>query len=440
LDDNGNIYITGGSVGIGSGYDYGTIAYDSDGNELWVARYNGPGYYSSKTDFAKSITLDSLGNVYVTGNSIGNLTSNDCATVAYDSNGNELWVRRYNGPIGSADMGNDIVVNSLGNICVAGQSFGIGSGSDYMTISYDSAGNELWVARYSGPIPGTDRAQAIAADDLGNLYVTGHSMDDSTDLDYVTVKYDSGGNELWVSRYNGPGNYKDWADDIAVDSEGRILVTGDSFGVDTNYDFATIAYDSDGNELWASRYNGPNDDSDGANKLALGDSGNVYVTGDSWGPSGHSDFATVAYGPDGNELWSDRYNGPGDMVDSESTVATDSHGNVYVAGGSVGIGSNRDYTLIKYTEQLDPDDAIDDLISDIEDMDLPHGTENSLTSKLEAALKSLENGQCDTAINQLEAFINQVEALRGKKLTEEEADALIAAAEAIISMIGPCPE
>lgn len=84
----------------------------------------------------------------------------------------------------------------------------------------------------------------------------------------------------------------------------------------------------------------------------------------------------------------------------------------------------------------DPEDAIDDLIDDIENMGLHHGIENSLIKKLENAKKSLENGNNGTAISQLNAFINQCEAQRGKKLTNEQADELIAAAEAIIASIG----
>ena len=54
---------------------------------------------------------------------------------------------------------------------------------------------------------------------------------------------------------------------------------------------------------------------------------------------------------------------------------------------------------------------------------------------LENALKSLEKGKDKTAINQMNAFINECEAQSGKKLTEEQAETLIAAAEVIISTI-----
>ena len=69
---------------------------------------------------------------------------------------------------------------------------------------------------------------------------------------------------------------------------------------------------------------------------------------------------------------------------------------------------------------------------EIEEMNLTSGLNESLTSTLENAIEKIEEGQNHTASNKLEAFINKVEAQRGKKLTDEEADALIEAAQAII--------
>jgi PKD repeat protein len=82
-----------------------------------------------------------------------------------------------------------------------------------------------------------------------------------------------------------------------------------------------------------------------------------------------------------------------------------------------------------------PAEATEVVIESIEELDLPQGTENSLTSKLESAIDSLEDGQDNAALNKLEAFVNQVEAQRGKKLTEEEADKLIADVQVIIAHI-----
>lgn len=106
-----------------------------------------------------------------------------------------------------------------------------------------------WVRRYNGPGNGEDDAVAIAVDGNGNVYVTGYSLS-STDYDYATIKYNANGDTLWTRRYNGPGNGSDEASAIAVDSNGNVYVTGYSIGSGTNNDFATIKYNSLGIQQW----------------------------------------------------------------------------------------------------------------------------------------------------------------------------------------------
>ena len=125
--------MTGESLGTDAINDYATIKYDTNGNELWVARYNGPG---KNEDRARSLTLDPSGNVYVTGWSMGIGTDYDYATIKYDTNGNQLWVIRYDGPANGADWAFSPVVDSSGNVYVAGRSDGIGTDRDYATIKY----------------------------------------------------------------------------------------------------------------------------------------------------------------------------------------------------------------------------------------------------------------------------------------------------------------
>jgi len=84
---------------------------------------------------------------------------------------------------------------------------------------------------------------------------------------------------------------------------------------------------------------------------------------------------------------------------------------------------------------IDIEEAIDNLIALVEDMNLHHGLENSLMASLEGAAAAIERGNDKAAVGELNAFINKVEAQKGKKIPEEEADCLIETATAVIASI-----
>ncbi|MCX7922526.1 MAG: PKD domain-containing protein [Clostridia bacterium] len=80
-------------------------------------------------------------------------------------------------------------------------------------------------------------------------------------------------------------------------------------------------------------------------------------------------------------------------------------------------------TINVYVTDVPPNKIIDKLALYIESLGLSGGTENSLISTLNNAFKSLEKGQYNTAINQLEALVNKIETLRKKgTLTDEQAN------------------
>ena len=342
LDGAGNVYVTGGSEGSGTGRDYATVKYNPSGNEVWATRYNGPG---NGLDYGQALAADGAGNVYVTGFSEGSGTYEDYATIKYDANGNEAWVARYNGPADRTDYAWALALDAAGNVYVTGSSDFPG---DYATIKYDRFGHELWVVHYDGPGNGNDAAVAVVVDGSGNVYVTGPSEGSGTGRDFATIKYDSDGDTVWVRRYNGPGNGIDAAEAVALDAQGNVCVTGRSEGSGTGYDCATIKYDPDGNELWVSRYNGPANGTDRGVALAADGAGNVYVTGRSEGSGTDGDYATVKYDPDGDEVWVARYNGFGDQNDQAYDLAVDAEGSVYVTG--LAYEANEDYGTIKYSQ------------------------------------------------------------------------------------------
>jgi len=350
IDPAGNVYVTGWSSNAGS-LDYATIKYNSDGQQQWVARYNGP---DNSSDEATAIALDGSGNVYVTGFSWGSKTASDYATVKYDSAGQEQWVLRYDGPASYTDEATALAVDGTGNVYVTGGSYGFGFNYDYATIKYNAAGQQQWVARYDGPINSDDEATGIVLDASGNVYVTGYSTG-SAGYDYATINYDAFGQQQWVSRYDGAAHSVDYASAIAIDGSGNVYVTGYSGGSSTDSDYATIRYDASGQQQWVARYDGPISSADEATAIALDASGNIYVTGYSYGSNGTWDYATVKYDSGGQQQWVSRYDGTGNYNDYANGIAVDGAGNVYVTGASYGsLDISWDYATTKYVQNQRP--------------------------------------------------------------------------------------
>ena len=110
---------------------------------------------------------------------------------------------------------------------------------------------------------------------------------------------------------------------------------------------------------------------------------------------------------------------------------TDLDGNPRVANDRIDMGAFE-------FQPVTPVELLLDLTYYVDELSLQKGIANSLKAKLNAALQKLkdENENNDVAaINTLEAFINVVEAQRGKKISETDADSLIAAAQEIIELI-----
>ena len=453
IDDAGNAYVTGRSNTSGGPGDYATIKYDTNGNELWLRRYNGPG---NSYDRATAIAVDGAGNSYVTGSSSGIGSQSDYATIKYDTNGNELWVSRYNGPANHADLATAIAVDDAGNSYITGWSYHSNGVPGYGTVKYDTNGNELWAKRYNNISNwDADTVHAIAVDGDGNAYVTGKSYN-RLSSDYATIKYDTNGNERWVKRYTGPGN-SNTATAIAVDDVGNSYVTGWSHGSGSSGDYATVKYDTNGNELWVKRYNGPGSNSDGATAIAVDNAGNSYVTGNSegnyatikydahgnelWvkapetgrgyavaiavdsvgnsyvfggvnsGAPSYTDYATIKYDTNGNELWLKRYNGPASRSESAQAIAVDDAGNAYVTGFSM--GTAWDYATIKYSSgPIDTDgDGIPNVSDNCPNVPNPDQADNDSDGKgdvcdddddNDTVLDALDNCPFNANLNQLD--------------------------------------
>ncbi|MDH4223009.1 MAG: SBBP repeat-containing protein [candidate division Zixibacteria bacterium] len=392
VDGKDNIYITGYSdqdINETTNSDFLTIKYFPDGDTAWVRRYPGT---ADLDDYAEAIAVDEYGNVYVTGaTGLGsdsgvygdfvtikylpdgdtawvrvfygeekdmNLSANavevddsgyvyvtgTLMTLKYDSYGNCLWIRMYD------FVGKDLKVDNFGNLYITGYKKESGAQYDYVSIKYNPDGDTVWVRTYNGPGNGDDKAYAIAVDRSGNVYVTGMSFGRGVSYDYATIKYYANGETDWVRRYNGLDNEWDQATSMVLDHSGNVYITGFSWGSETSHDYLTIKYRPNGDSVWTRRYNGFKNSSDRAWAITIDNSDNIFVTGYSPDSLTYGDYATIGYDSYGTKLWEKRYNGPGNSSDHASALSVDNSGNLYVSGWSSGNGTSFDYATLKYVQ------------------------------------------------------------------------------------------
>jgi hypothetical protein len=313
---------------------------------VWTNFFNGS---ASNTDEAFALALDKSGNVFVTGASADTNGYFHSATVAYANSGGPLWTNQYFSPTNGTASGLAIVVNSQSNIFVTGFEDDT-NGQNFVTLAYSADGTSLWTNHYATQASlNTGTPYAIAADGNGNVFVTGYSTPSTGHPDYATIGYSGAGVPLWTNRYNGPADQDNYAHAIAVDQSGNVFVTGFSRNINGGFDFATIAYSNSGVPLWTNRYDQNLTGDDEASAIAVDSNGNVFVTGKSTGPSGNSDFATVAYTGAGAPLWTNRYSSQFFGNNAATALTVDNSGNVYVTGDAVGAGGLDDYLTIAYS-------------------------------------------------------------------------------------------
>ncbi|AFY85156.1 DUF4347 domain-containing protein [Oscillatoria acuminata] len=140
----------------------------------WIEQFG-----TTTGDYSDGITVDSTGNLYITGSTEGNLGGTnagytDAWVVKYDSSGIQQWVQQLGSTLD--DLPTGITVDSAGNVYVTGYSYGNLGGihagyEDAWIAKYDSSGTQQWVQQLG--TTSSDRSDGITVDSAGHLYITG---------------------------------------------------------------------------------------------------------------------------------------------------------------------------------------------------------------------------------------------------------------------------
>ncbi len=224
-DHAGNVFVVGSTFEFSSGTKQGFVRkYDSAGNGLWVTTVG-----SVSSSNLSDVATDSLGNVYAAGSEYTpNAVGEDMCLHKLDANGNELWVAHFDG--GNDDGAAAVAVDSEDNAIVYGRTWLPEALDDSrgMLRKYNSDGALLWSTLTTSFGVGPEYSVAVDKDD--NVVVaTGVNLPAPNIA--LVGKYSPDGSELWTETF-GVGNAS--ASGVCVDLRNDILLVGWDFdaGVD----------------------------------------------------------------------------------------------------------------------------------------------------------------------------------------------------------------
>jgi hypothetical protein len=333
LSPDGSRLLVAGTSGGRSSADFRTIAYDAlTGTEVWEAIYD-----RGDRDHAVAIAVAADGSaLYVTGASLGVDSGADYATVAYETaTGSQLWEAVYQSR--RADVPSCIAVTPDGStVLVTGDSESRRSSADWLTAAYDATtGARLWKRGYK--TPRVDRPQGCSATADGSaLVVTGYTYNVISPRgvpDVVTISYSvATGGELWRDRYDGRNGW-DEGTDVAVGPDG-VFVSGIT-NVGNNPDPLLLAYAPTGAMQWRRRFPSGGSWEYGTNLAVAPDGDSIYLTSEG------GTMPTVAYdASSGATRWARRVGQTLGWAEGEAIAIAPDSMTVYVAGWWFGEGDD----------------------------------------------------------------------------------------------------
>ncbi|MEO0789044.1 MAG: SBBP repeat-containing protein [Bacteroidota bacterium] len=332
VDESGFIYATGTTEGVlpnisadahqsnpQGGKDAYLAKYAPEGSLVWATYLGG-----EDTDEAKSLAVSPSGEVLVmiTTSSLTQLATTgvyqpefgggftDAYLAKFSSDGQMIWGTYLGGD--NNDIGFDITTDVAGNAYVVGRtkSFnniasdgafqtGIAGDIDAFIFKIDADGQRVWSTYFGGNR--VDLGTAVTVDPQQNVYLGGWTASEDNiatggqqpiygggQADMFLAKFRANGQRQWCTYFGGVNN--DFANDLAYQSDGALVMVGSSFSPEnigtpgTHQPFsdgsgeAVIAkFDLQGQQLWGSYFGG--EEPDVFSELNIDPAGNLYVSG-----------------------------------------------------------------------------------------------------------------------------------------------------------------
>ncbi len=335
-DSSQNIYAAG--YAFNGNLDAWVGKFDRNMVLLSSFSFNGPG---NNTDESQGIDIGPDGNLYIAGE------------ISVTGAGYDLWVAKLSpslvllasatlaGSAGTDDIGYDIDVDSSGLVFVAGEVSQTLGGRNAVVAKFDSTLALLSSGTFNGAATSTDVARGVAVSTAGDVYLAG-TVRDSTNANAWLAKLDLTLVFKASATLDGSGSVVDEWNEVKVGPDGRPVVVGVT-NTGTDPDARTAVYSSAlvlASSATLGITSGLGDDAAG---VASDSAGNIYV-------AGHINFDVLAvkYSPALVVIASRVTNGPAAGADQGLGVVVET-GDTMLLVGSINVtGSGEDAYLARH--------------------------------------------------------------------------------------------
>jgi uncharacterized delta-60 repeat protein len=262
IQSDGKMVAAGFSGTSGTPYDFALARYNSRGrfDREFGLRGKVITDFSSFTDEAYAVAIQSDGKIVAAGYSNASGRTTDFALARYNPDGTLDTTFNATGKVLTdfgvrTDIAQALAIQSDGKIVVAGS-----SGSDFALARYNPDGTLDTTFNATGKVltdfsgsGSYDIAHALAIQSDGKIVAAGDSFRADGTFDFALARYNPDGTldttfnatGKVLTDFGGSGS-GDYASDVAIQSDGKIVVAGYSGTSATPYDFALARYNPDG--------------------------------------------------------------------------------------------------------------------------------------------------------------------------------------------------
>ena len=249
----------------------------------------------------------------------------------------EDWIYTLDHKVSGYDWASDVAVDDSGNIYITGYTTNLPNGMDFLTIKYDSHGQELWRVNYDGEQHGDDFAKEIVIDDNNDIIIAGYGTSKNFDEDMLIVKYDSQGRLKWQAHFNSADNAVDIFHDMLVDMQGNIYLLSKSLSL--------VKFSPDGLQLWMNQINvtltsaiyfSINTEN---SEIIIDSQQNIYITcSTEYRLKSLEQYISVGeiwifkYDPSGNHVWTRSYSRSELTMEHLHCAGIDKFDNIFISG------------------------------------------------------------------------------------------------------------